>query len=1087
MRRPNDGLHGHTPLESAPPGGAKTTGFPDQSNESNTSTNSNSVPDPSYGYKNDPPHVYILIPSTQTDQTYDIPNNIRTTPIKYNDSPSINITTDLTKIYNNGTSHNSENLSCPLPSIPKLPVCRTDHPMDTDINTADIIQICQAMLPTSTNMLHTQDGRKYDNITKKNFIDLLSHGQPISDSIIHEYLSILCTNHDIYFLDTNFYPDLCNHGWHYALHKYMLHSNSRRTSTRSKCKPKPYGDHTILIPIHVHGNHWVALARKQVKDSIKFYYADDLNLIQTQQLIHNHFANICHNTEFYPLNAEWIHINTPTYHPHSNECGPRTLLALTIMGLHNNPHKNMMSPLMHSNIAQITRTWIAKILVTHFFNTTPFLPTLTSPPCITFTHNNNHQSHPHNLFDLHNIYNTHSANQPGILSSPAILQRNLNETDQTHHYNTPIPKYNNNALTTSHTMLHAEKVPQKSPHPNTKHTTNQLQNSQLLIEHHNAPHTKPDQCLKNLLPPSQCTQCPLLSPTRQPGTSNDTPPIISQTDSTISQPTINEPQQKSITQWTKHREIPGKSATATPLTPFGTPLTTIDPTKTFRCILQNPQYSTQLSYNNNELMEAIHNLKNLQASMFAISSPNINWHNPSHWVQFKRNFQSQYQQVHISATSSDIGKEPNYINRPLLIGGAAILTFNQWASKVHHTQTDERGHGTFCVTTILGRNGRKISFICAYISVLKGTTKGENTVYAQQMTLMEQHAYKANRVLPLGICPRKEAIKALSTLLGTLQEQDHAIILLLDANQTPRECHTSQNIKKHSIEWLKMEHGLDDPFIELCGQRPPTTTLHPGRDIDYILTWGINATGITTLEVNTPAQSDHYGICIDIDISRLFQGKYGELSLTPARQLTTKNVRAKNSYIQYIKEQWATHKLYTKAQDLYNNAGHITRTKESAKHLQNIDEQVSTTLLNGEYQCSKGHKQRNHWSPALQRAGRILSYWKKKMQMSRRHHFIWYILDKKRQNTNISDLDHESTDISLIKQNLTQARITWKQTKAQSADLRKQFLTAQAEDKAARQNITTEQALNSIMNAEESRRTYQQIRELVGHKKTETH
>jgi hypothetical protein len=51
------------------------------------------------------------------------------------------------------------------------------------------------------------------------------------------------------------------------------------------------------------------------------------------------------------------------YLPHSNECGIRALLALTIQALHPEPAENILLPIMHQNLSQIGRAWIALSLI----------------------------------------------------------------------------------------------------------------------------------------------------------------------------------------------------------------------------------------------------------------------------------------------------------------------------------------------------------------------------------------------------------------------------------------------------------------------------------------------------------------------------------------------------------------------------------------------------------------------------------------------------------------------------------------------------------------------------------------------------
>jgi hypothetical protein len=141
------------------------------------------------------------------------------------------------------------------------------------------------------------------------------------------------------------------------------------------------------------------------------------------------------------------------------------------------------------------------------------------------------------------------------------------------------------------------------------------------------------------------------------------------------------------------------------LLPAGNLQPQIDPTGTLQIIMQNPQYSLQLTNENINTVQLTQRLKELSTSVFTAISPTINGQNPSHWSQFKHPFKIIFKQTHISATSSDIGKLPNYIATPYLIGGEAILTFDHRESKVSKTHTDPCGHGTYIITTLQGQNG----------------------------------------------------------------------------------------------------------------------------------------------------------------------------------------------------------------------------------------------------------------------------------------------------------------------------------------------------------------------------------------------
>jgi hypothetical protein len=66
---------------------------------------------------------------------------------------------------------------------------------------------------------------------------------------------------------------------------------------------------------------------------------------------------------------------------------------------------------------------------------------------------------------------------------------------------------------------------------------------------------------------------------------------------------------------------------------------------------------------------------------------------------------------------------------------------------------------------------------------------------------------------------------------------------------------------------------------------------------------------------------------------------------------------------------------------------------------------------------------------------------------------------------------------------LREARKAWKKIKIEGDKIRKQFPTEHVEDYAARHNISSEYALKSIKDAEESRKSYHEIKLITEHKK----
>jgi len=148
-----------------------------------------------------------------------------------------------------------------------------------------------------------------------------------------------------------------------------------------------------------------------------------------------------------------------------------------------------------------------------------------------------------------------------------------------------------------------------------------------------------------------------------------------------------------------------------------------------------------------------------------------------------------------------------------------------------------------------GKGGKHISFISAYRAVQKGSDIGTDSLYAQQCTIHECRVITNNEIPSAKFCQCNNAMICLNTIIQTLQKQHHAIILMLDANQSSQECLKGSQIKQYSIEWLQLQRGMDDPFFQLMNFRPNSTTTTPGRDIEYILTYGTKPVNISTMGI----------------------------------------------------------------------------------------------------------------------------------------------------------------------------------------------------------------------------------------------
>jgi hypothetical protein len=97
------------------------------------------------------------------------------------------------------------------------------------------------------------------------------------------------------------------------------------------------------------------------------------------------------------------------------------------------------------------------------------------------------------------------------------------------------------------------------------------------------------------------------------------------------------------------------------LAPFGTPLSPSTSPNILCVCFQNTQHSFRIHGDNIELPNITSHLQSFGIGRFAPISPYVNWLVSNNWPRTRQLFRPHFQQFHLSATSSDIGKDPNFL------------------------------------------------------------------------------------------------------------------------------------------------------------------------------------------------------------------------------------------------------------------------------------------------------------------------------------------------------------------------------------------------------------------------------------------
>jgi len=210
------------------------------------------------------------------------------------------------------------------------------------------------------------------NITTKVFRNLVSWDQPIHHKTIILCLEALCSHFSSSYLDQSFFNILEIQGW-------------SSVSNRS-CQP-------------AHGTMWRP----------SFDHVEKIKRLLYQGKIYPLFC---------PPDSIWMNYKNYTSRPHSNECGPHTILALAVMMQHPSPHPNILLPYLEPNLAQCTRLWSAALLLTGEVHLQPAIPSYHSGPLI---HRNTIHAVPHDLLPWSEISTqTTGGNELFIIHDPHL-------------------------------------------------------------------------------------------------------------------------------------------------------------------------------------------------------------------------------------------------------------------------------------------------------------------------------------------------------------------------------------------------------------------------------------------------------------------------------------------------------------------------------------------------------------------------------------------------------------------------------------------------------------------------------------------
>ena len=508
---------------------------------------------------------------------------------------------------------------------------------------------------------------------------------------------------------------------------------------------------------------------------------------------------------------------------------------------------------------------------------------------------------------------------------------------------------------------------------------------------------------------------------------------------------------------------------------WGDSLPTHTKGNTIRVVYQNVHRSLSAS-DNPHTTTLLDNLNNMDADIFMASETNTNWKSAAFRNEFKKKVNRVWPANRIAYSSSDVGIE--FELHEFLPGGTCTMAVDNLSMRVVKVGEDESGLGRWSYITLEGQGGRKITFITAY-RICNGTMKGARTNSMQQAKVInKQEILKGKQASnPDTKYLRQKFIEDLALFIQALKDAGHAIVLGLDANETPEESISNNAPKKGSISWLLEHTGLHEVFDHQHSITPDSTTTTPGRFIDRVAVHGIRIQRVTLLNAHTPAKSDHLGIAIDLDMKYLFDHACSPLVQPSPRKLTSGNAAAVQKYIAFINKQFNEHKIVERCRRLRDLCDSGDFDETNRQQLFALDRQVTEILLGAENQCSKRRQQRNLWSPALKKAGCEIGYWKQRLSTNGQ------LLEGTKDigiQLELPDVLQQPMSIDLCKFYLNIAWKSYRGIQSQERQYREKFLKDRAKEQAAKGNGDVAKALKQIRQKERLKSDYSSIRRGYG-------
>ena len=323
----------------------------------------------------------------------------------------------------------------------------------------------------------------------------------------------------------------------------------------------------------------------------------------------------------------------------------------------------------------------------------------------------------------------------------------------------------------------------------------------------------------------------------------------------------------------------------------------------------------------------------------------------------------QYPLNKVSYSAPTTAIDPMPDNESFQAGGTLTLAINNlvpMATGDNHNDTT--GLGRWSALSFRGKEEKICTVLTAY-RVCKGNIQSSSigSAFSREYEYHRTNGSKSPQ-------PRKIFLQDITKTIKTLQTAGHAILLMLDSNDSLDDDKDLQTL-------------LSDCELNNLHHRSPAPSTYIGahnRRIDHILGCHHTTTAMTALGslsyIDGP-QSDHRSLFVDLDIQHLLQNTLVGSTIPAAsmRNLKSGNPESVEAYNKAVLHYYTEHNMIQRLDNL-----HLQKNKLSLatikKQLEKWDADQGRAMKYAEDLLSHPWKP-YQWSPKLRNTGLLYRYW----------------------------------------------------------------------------------------------------------------